>query len=342
MVFNSGEWTGVTDNDVPSLDLSTWENNSDITTYYIDNFEIEVIPGCLTDAYKKVSAELDEIVSEMGASLETINHYIQIKRQENVDIYELFQLILQYANDIGDADLADLAAELGLHGFCACMMSRLSKVTKDMYGDEVWKKIFDGVEIPTEVWTDWTLDERKDFALSIQKKFLSVTSLDNYKRALEGVSRTWNSFETTKKEVSLSDVDALIKERNEIYIKDLIANHGSDDAVMKEFNSEKWLTRREGSKIIIVQQPFLLSKYVSQTDDKMKRYYACRCPWARTSILKGETVSTSFCHCSLGYQKHDFDALFGRYLDGRVQKSALNEGDLQCVFEIDIPDDVKD
>lgn len=332
-----GEWTGVARDFEPEIHLSTWQNNSDITTYYIDNFTIEIIPGELTNVYKKASAELDALIGKMGRTMETLDHYISTKRQENADIGELIQLMLHYLNEIGDADLS---AELDLHGFCACRMSRLSNVTKEMYGDEVWGKIFGGLEIPTETWTDWTQDERKDFALSIQKKFLSAASLDDYKRALEGVSSTWYPLETSQKEVTLSDVDAFIKERNENYVKDLTANHGSDDAIMAEFNTEKWKTRREGSKIIIVNRPFQLNKYVSQTDDKMKRYYACGCPWARTSILKGETVSTAHCHCSLGYTKHDFDNLFGKRLNGRVLKSALNECDLQCVFEIDIPDSI--
>ena len=38
-----GEWTGVLAADDPNFSLSTWENNSDVTTYYIDKFEIEIV-----------------------------------------------------------------------------------------------------------------------------------------------------------------------------------------------------------------------------------------------------------------------------------------------------------
>ena len=37
-----GEWTGVLTVDDPNFSLSTWENNSDVTAYYIDNFNIEI------------------------------------------------------------------------------------------------------------------------------------------------------------------------------------------------------------------------------------------------------------------------------------------------------------
>ena len=38
----SGEWTGVLTNSYPAFYLSTWKNKSDVTTYYIDNFNIDV------------------------------------------------------------------------------------------------------------------------------------------------------------------------------------------------------------------------------------------------------------------------------------------------------------
>ncbi|MCL2199561.1 MAG: pyridoxamine 5'-phosphate oxidase family protein [Defluviitaleaceae bacterium] len=38
----SGEWTGILDNRFPALYLSTHENNSDITTYLVSNFEADV------------------------------------------------------------------------------------------------------------------------------------------------------------------------------------------------------------------------------------------------------------------------------------------------------------
>jgi len=289
---------------------------------------------------EKVTAELDALVEKMGSPLDAMDHYIHLKRQDNVDIKTVIQLISQYAHASGDADLVD---EFELHYFCACMMSRLSKVTKVMYGEEVWKRIFGGIEIPTETWTDWTQVERKDFALFIQQKFQSVTSLNDYKRALEAVSRTWisddGSVGTAKKDVTLRDIDVFIEACNTDFFRELKKNHESDDAVMDEFCSDKWKIRREGSKIIVVQKPFLKNRYISQTDSKMKRYYACRCPWARASILKGETVSSSLCHCSLGYQKQSFETFFGRHLDGRVVSSVL-EDMMQCVFEIDIPEEV--
>ena len=295
---------------------------------------------------RQVKTELDALVEQMGKNMATIDHYITLKRQENTDMKKLITLITRYAKESGDWELS---VEIGLHGFCACMMHRLSGVTKKMYGEEIWGKIFGGVEMPTDGWTDWTLTERKDFALFMQQRFLSAISLEDYKRALEGVSRTWNSDNeyrdeysgTTPKKVTLKKLDAYIQKQNDNYIKHLHNQYPSKNPeVMEEFNSDKWKIRREGHKIIFAMYPFLMDKYATHTDEKMKRYYACRCPWVRASILKGEAVSVSFCHCNLGYQKSGYDYFFGRNLNARVVQSVLEDGVLQCIFEIDIPEDI--
>jgi len=286
---------------------------------------------------EKISAELGMLAFETGKNMETIDRYIQQKRKENVNTYDLIKMLSKYLKSKGNTDLV---AELGLHGFCACKMTRLSKVINRLHGETVWGQIFGGVEVPTETWTDWTLTERKDFTLFMQKRILSVISEDDYKHALEAVSRTWvsddGSVGAEKKDVTLSDLDTFIKESNESRVN----YHGTDNTSLNEFNSEEWKIRREGLKIISIQIPFLKNKYLSQTDEKMKRYYACRCPWVRASILEGETVASSFCHCSLGYHKQGFETFLGRHLEGRVVQSVVDEGVLQCVFEIDIPNDI--
>ena len=291
---------------------------------------------------EQVAAELGALIEKTGMNMETVDCYISQKRQDNADMNSLINLMTQYINQLGDWELA---AEIGLHGFCSCMMSRLSGVTKEMFGEETWGKIFGGVEVPISDWTDWTQTERKDFALIMQEKFLSVISLDEYKRALEGVSRTWGSdigHDAAKKDVTIDGLDAYIRELNENFLDNLHNQYpSSNDAVMEEFNTEKWKIRRVGSKIIFAQYPFLMDKYAAQTNSRMKRYYACRCPWVRASILKGEAVSSSFCHCNLGYQKSGYDSFFGQYLDGRVIKSVLEEDAEQCVFELDIPEEYR-
>jgi len=156
-------------------------------------------------------------------------------------------------------------------------------------------------------------------------------------------------MESDKKILTINDVDFLIDELNNKFLNalrkchrsgELFFNQRIDDTVMREYETGKWSMRREGSKIILTKNPFMMSKYLDETNNKMKRYYACHCPWARQSILTDRVVSKSFCYCSFGHDKYELESGFGRQLDGRVVCSVLEEGSFQCVFEVDIPDDI--
>lgn len=96
---------------------------------------------------------------------------------------------------------------------------------------------------------------------------------------------------------------------------------------------------RQGSKLRCTAFPCHMERYLHAADDRMKRYHACHCPFAKESILTDRTVSPTLCHCSLGHVMNFVEAFLDRPLQGRVLSSVL-AGDLLCEYEIDLPDDV--
>ena len=96
---------------------------------------------------------------------------------------------------------------------------------------------------------------------------------------------------------------------------------------------------REGNILRCMAFPGDMQAYLAAEDPKMKRYYACHCPFARESILAEEPVSATLCNCSLGHVMNFSEAFLGRSLSGRVVRSVLG-GDLLCEYEITLPDDV--
>jgi hypothetical protein len=94
----------------------------------------------------------------------------------------------------------------------------------------------------------------------------------------------------------------------------------------------------QGDKIYVTKFPYAPEDYLNETDSRMKRYYACHCPLARTSILEGEPkVSPTWCYCSGGYEKLLFDVIFDEQVEVEVLENALG-GDLRCRFAIKIPE----
>ena len=96
---------------------------------------------------------------------------------------------------------------------------------------------------------------------------------------------------------------------------------------------------RRGNKLYCMAFPCNMNEYLKATDNRMKRYHACHCPFAKESILSNKTVSPTLCNCSLGHVMNFTEAFMDRSLKGNVVCSVLN-GDMTCEYEIDIPDDI--
>jgi len=97
---------------------------------------------------------------------------------------------------------------------------------------------------------------------------------------------------------------------------------------------------RESNKIVHTKIPYMTKEYLVETDERMKRYYACHCAWARESIRTGEPqISPTFCYCSGGFTKQPWEVALNQSLEVEMAKSVLN-GDLECRFIIHLPEDI--
>ncbi|MBU1050553.1 hypothetical protein KKG90_11095 [Candidatus Bipolaricaulota bacterium] len=95
---------------------------------------------------------------------------------------------------------------------------------------------------------------------------------------------------------------------------------------------------REGRIVYEVKIPYMAKEWLQESDPKMKRYYACHCPWVRESLRTGDVhVSPTFCHCSAAFHKKPWEIIFGQPLQADVVESIL-KGDSQCKFAIHLPE----
>ena len=102
---------------------------------------------------------------------------------------------------------------------------------------------------------------------------------------------------------------------------------------------------REGNTLYEIKIPYMTKEYLTATDERMKRYYYCHCPWVRESIKNGDVpavisaVSPRFCQCSAGFVKKPWEVILGQPLEARVVESVLT-GALWCKIAIHLPDGV--
>jgi hypothetical protein len=93
---------------------------------------------------------------------------------------------------------------------------------------------------------------------------------------------------------------------------------------------------RAGGIIYETKIPYMTKEYLSESDDVLKRYYYCHCPWAREAIKSSEPTTVTFCNCSAGFHKKPWEVIFGRSLEADVLESVL-QGDSRCRFAIHLP-----
>ncbi len=94
---------------------------------------------------------------------------------------------------------------------------------------------------------------------------------------------------------------------------------------------------REGNVLYEIKIPYMTKEYLAETDERMKRYYYCHCPWVRESIKNGHVrVSPRFCQCSAGFVKKPWEVIFSQPLEAQVVESVLT-GDLWCKIAIHLP-----
>jgi len=94
----------------------------------------------------------------------------------------------------------------------------------------------------------------------------------------------------------------------------------------------------DGDTLLMTKIPYDTEKYLAADNQKLRRYYACHCPFAREAILNDDPkLSPLWCHCSAGFEKFPFEVIFGKQLKVEILESALT-GDDKCRFAVSLAD----
>lgn len=114
------------------------------------------------------------------------------------------------------------------------------------------------------------------------------------------------------------------------------------DKVLEYVRSQPLIARgvREGDILYEVKIPHMTKEYLAETDEQMKRYYYCHCPWVKEALKSGDArISPTFCNCSAGFHKKRWEVIFGQRLQAEIVESVL-EGDKWCKIAIHLPEGV--
>ena len=95
---------------------------------------------------------------------------------------------------------------------------------------------------------------------------------------------------------------------------------------------------RQGNIIIVKKIPHMAKAYLQETDEQMKRYFYCHCPWVKEAFRESpKPLSHVFCNCSAGFYKAYWEIVLDQPVVVDVVESLLT-GAACCRFAVWLPE----
>jgi len=231
-------------------------------------------------------------------------------------------------------------------------MENLYLRVAEYYGEPIRDQIFEGITVPP---LGIDPEKKPTFTKEILKRIEETLGeekvIDLLSPCLHG--RPPDDIEGDKRLLEKLGIDGFLNEKRKDLIKRLekhrdegtleFAQKIDNQIVQYVKNNQKiGIGTRKGNIIYVSKIPYQMRAFLDATDDEMKRFFICYCPWVRGAIKNGseEEINQNFCHCSAGWYKLYWDQIFGQSVKVEPVKTALN-GSHECSFKIHIPENFK-
>ena len=300
----------------------------------------------------KMVKKFEKYLEQAGKTLDTasqteVNEFVKLLIDEELNTYTSLVALSRYGNFIKNMDLYLAILEL-IDG--AEVMNVLSERLEEHVGETRRDAILPKDELPP---LGLPSSEKIDVAHQVLEKMNKVLTPEECKRVLadvaHGLPRDFRKSER-EKFLKAGSIDDYLGEKRASAIAELERHRDDGSLFFNQYITDDVVNfvksrpdvlsgERRGNTIYHTKIPYLVQEYLDAPDEKMKRYYACHCAWARESILKGDEVSSEFCYCSGGFTKQPWEAALDQPLKVEMVKSVL-KGDLECSFIIHLPEDV--
>jgi hypothetical protein len=283
------------------------------------------------------------------ATINDVNNYIaQIQYLKVDEIKERLFAIYRYYFSINNKEMVIAFGETmdGTDVF----QNLYDEVEKEL-GKEIRDKIFADIELPKPgadqkvkiALTKVVMDRMDEFVEPEKCKEIMSSGLHRLGEA--GLKRMREVFLQAK------DIDDFLDKRQEALIERLEGYRDRDelwftqpinDEVIEYVRKNPTIEYgvREGDKVITTKIPYQTIKWLNEKDPIKKKYHYCHCFWVRESLKKEDSlISPSFCYCSAGFYKQQWDAILDKPVKVEMLESIL-KGDPVCKFAIHLPSEV--
>ena len=262
-------------------------------------------------------------------------------------VLDFIRAMFNYSNFIKKYDYIIELIDI-VEGYNA--MDNLYLRIAEKHGEEIRDKIFKEIKLPPlgvnpdkKPDTTQIVMERLEEILG-EEKTIDLLAPCLHGRPIEPIKKDREDF------LKIGDIDEFLKIKKQEFVERLekhakegtleYAQYITEEAV-EYVKDSKTITPgiREGNKIIVTKIPYQIDSFLSNNDEKMKRYYACYCAWVRGALKEGKEkdISPNFCYCSAGFFKQYWDIIFNQSVKVEPIETPLN-GALECKFAVYIPE----
>ena len=262
--------------------------------------------------------------------------------------WDHFAAVARYGRFLGDdtiyltaVDLVDGAEALG---------NLYVRAGEDL-GEEMRDRIFAGIDLPP---VGTAAVDRPPITALVMERLEALVDAETCGRLLDPSLRDlpdeWHLPERDKY-LAADGFDAYLQAKGDEFLAYLEGLAASGDPYFTqkvtpevvEFvraNPEISHGVRSGTILYETKIPYDTIAHLDAADDRERRYRYCHCPWVRESLDTGEvTVSPTFCRCSAGFHKKQWEVILDRPLQAEIVESVL-AGDDRCRIAIHLPEDV--
>jgi len=270
--------------------------------------------------------------------------------EEGLSSWENLVTLVRYGRFTGNNPVVIAAIEL-VDG--SEVLDRLYEKLGEAVGEEKRDKVFAGIDLPP-IGTPPT--EKPRITQTVMERLEQLIDPDTCHRLLAGSLRDlrdeWYLEERTKYH-ECGDVDTYLARKGDEFIAQLetLRDNGGlyftqpiTDEVIDFVQAHPEIRQgvREGSTLYEIKIPYMTAEYLAASDDRLKRYYYCHCPWVRESLKAADfEVSPTFCLCSAGFHKKSWEVIFDQPLEADIVDTVL-KGDPWCKIAIHLPQEALD
>lgn len=279
------------------------------------------------------------------AEVEDVKDYVEllVSRGRNTEAQ-----LLALARYSHYADMRDVwiywTAVLGGRNIFPSIRERLQALA----GEGTQDRVFRGLETPP---LGSPPEDYPEATAELMRRLRAELSPELYRRVLAGNHHrvpVERFLENRGRYVEAENTEAYLKEDHDRAVAELEEYAGSgrvwyEQVITPEVveyvrgNQEMLSAVLRDGKLYITKIPYAPMEYLKEKDPKMRRFYMCHCPLARSAILAGEPeIPLDWCYCSAGFEKLPYDVLFGEELEVEVLESAIGGSD-RCRFAVAVP-----